>query len=165
VTILQGALEYLVASFTRLLCMPLLAIAVSAHGAHKLASPIGKWNVKSVSLPTTGPQAEKAKAMMMTATLEFSKDKSFSMILVGPMKGTWTVKGSEVALTVTEMMGRKMSEIVAMARSNYASDPSPQHKAALDELTKPMVGILSPDGKILTMKPAPGKAGLVFKRA
>lgn len=103
--------------------------------------------------------------MMMTATLEFSKNKTFAMVLGGPMKGTWKVTGKEVVLTIVEMMGMKMSEIVSMARTNYANDPSPKHKAALDELTKPMVGVLSADGKTLTMKPAPGKAGLVFMRA
>jgi len=80
------------------------------------------------------------------------------LLLVQPMKGTWAIKGNEVALTITEMMGRKMSEIVGMARTNYANDPSPRNKAALDELSKPMIGILSSDGKTLTMKPAPGKA-------
>jgi hypothetical protein len=148
-----------------LLPISLFAVAVSAHGVHQSATLAGKWKVKSVSVPISGPEAEKAKAMMMPATLEFAKDKSFSMMLVRPMKGTWKVTGREVALTITDMMGTKMSEIVAMARSNYANDPSPRHKAVLDELSKPMIAVLSSDGKTLTFKPAAGKAVLVFMKA
>ncbi len=117
-------------------------------------------------MPALGTQTERAKAreMMMPTTLEFSKDKTFQMTLVSPMKGTLKVKGNEVFLTITYMMGKKMSDFVAMARTDYANDPSPRYKAALDELSKPMAGLLSPDGKTLTMKPAPGKAGLVFMK-
>jgi len=157
-------LRYRVASLARVIFIPAFAVAAFAQGSHQSATPVGKWKVKSVSVPFTGPEAEKARAMMMKATLELSKDKTFTMNLVGPLKGTWKVTGKEVALTITEMMGRKMSEFVEMARTNYANDPSPRHKAALDELSKPMIGILSSDGKTLTTKPAPGKAGLVFMK-
>jgi len=149
-----------VASFAQVLSIPLVAIAVLAH--NQSAKLPGKWKVKSVLLPASGPEAEKAKAMMMSSTIVFSKNKTFAMTLGGPMKGTWDVKGSEVALTIAEMMGRKMSEFVAMARANYLRQPSHRNKAALDELSKPLMAMLSSDGKTLTIKPTPGKAGLVF---
>jgi len=101
---------------------------------------------------------------MMTSALQFSKDKTFSMFLVGPMKGTWQITGHNVALTISELMGKKMSEFVAMARSNYTNDPSPRNKSVLDELSKPMIGVLSSEGKTLTMKPPAGKAGLVYMK-
>ena len=79
------------------------------------------------------------------------------MKLVVPMRGTWKLSRNVLSLTIAEMNGRNMSEYMAMAHMNYDNDPSPRHRAALDELSKPMIGILSSDGKILTMKPAPGK--------
>lgn len=120
--------------------------------------------MKSVSLPISGPEADKARKIMMQYSLVISKDQTFVMTVAGPMKGTWKVEGNKVSLSVTEMMGMKMSEILAMARTNYANDPSPRHKAALDELSKPMVGVLSQDGKTITMKPPAGKAGFVFTK-
>jgi hypothetical protein len=126
---------------------------------------VGKWKAKSVSLPVSGPEAEKAKVVMRGTTLTLSKDKAFAMTLGGPMTGTWKLTGYDLALTITDMMGQKMSEIVAMARTNYSNDPSPRNKAALAELSKPLIAVLSSDGKTLTLKPAAGKAGLVFMRA
>ena len=117
-----------------------------------------------MSVPVSGPTAEKARAMMMTSTLNLSRDKTFTMILVDPMKGTWKVTGHNLALTITEMLGRKMTDILAMVRSNYENDPSPRHKAALEELSKPMIFAISADSKTLTLKQAPGKAGLVLMR-
>jgi hypothetical protein len=143
----------------------LFSAAVLGYGTHQTASLLGKWKLKSVSVPATGPTADKVKAMMKTITLTLAKDKSFSMILVEPMKGTWKLTGHTFALTITEMLGRKMSEVLAMARENYANDPSPGHKATLDELSKPMIFVLSADSKTLTLQPAPGKAGFVLMKA
>ena len=122
---------------------------------------------KRFRIPVGGPEAEraKAKAMMMTSVIQFSKDKTFAMTMGAPMKGTWKATGHNIALTITDLMGRKMSEIVDMARSTYRNDPSPQHKAVLDELSKPLMAVLSSNGKTLTLKPAPGKAGAVFMKA
>ncbi len=102
--------------------------------------------------------------MLMSASIDFSKNKTFAMSMGGPMNGTWKVTGHDVALTVVDMMGRKMTDFVAMARANYKTGPSARNKAILEELSKPLMAVLSADGKTLTLKPAPGKAGIVFMR-
>jgi len=154
-----------VAISARILPICFLALAATAYGSDQAAALLGKWKVKSVTVPASGPPAEQAKSMLMSATIQFSRDRTFAMTLVGPMKGTWKVTGHTVALTFTDLLGRKMSEILNMARVNYSNEPSPRNRAVLDELSKPMIGILSSDGKTLTTKPPTGKSGIVFIRA
>ena len=159
-----SALEYVVALFARTVFIPLIALAAVVHGAQPSEPLIGKWKIKSVLAPITGPEAQKAKAMVRNSTIEFRKDKTFAMLLVEPMKGRWKVTGHDVALKITFAMGRNMSEIVDMARAAYENDPSPRNKAALDELSKPMRAVLSADGKVLTFKPAAGRLQLIFQK-
>ncbi|HWD38736.1 MAG TPA: hypothetical protein VG944_07795 [Fimbriimonas sp.] len=150
------------ASLSRLLSIPLFAAAVLSHAADQSTTLVGKWKTKTVSVPLSGRQAEAAKLFLKSSRITFSKNKSFTMLLGGPMTGTWKVVGRNVELHITEVQGQKMGDIIEIARINYANDPSPRHKAALDELTKPLMAVLSTDGKTLTLKPATGKAVVAF---
>lgn len=125
---------------------------------------VGKWKAKEVRLPVTVRAADATRKVLMKSNLELRADHTFDILMGGPMKGTWEVKDNQLLLSFTEMGGYKMSEVLSMVQRNYANNPTPARKAALDELSHPLVMAVSADRKTLTTKSAPGKGIVTFIR-
>ncbi|AIE85075.1 hypothetical protein [Fimbriimonas ginsengisoli] len=110
-----------------LLALPFLILAV---GCAKKATVVGKWKVdpQLVSSPPAGVKPDFMTGFASTFTYEFKDDKTFK----GSMsEGTYTVDGTNVAITTTKLAGQ---DLPAQARAK------PQ-----------MTGQLSEDGNTLTL--------------
>ena len=127
-----------------------------------------KERTKMAADPNTTPEQRKAAEQftesmaqalgaMMTFDLNVSKDKTFTMAMMGmPMKGTWVQNGDVMSLTPTEFMGMKPEDF---AKKNGA-------QASVND--KPMLLKVAPDGKSLIAidsKNGADTQDLVFKRA
>lgn len=80
-------------------------------------------------------------------TLEIKKDHTFTMTMLFPFEGTWTLTGSKATLTITKFMGL-----------DSKSFPSNGANKAPDN-NKPMILNVSDDGKTLTAEPSSGAPG------
>lgn len=80
--------------------------------------------------------------------------KTFSLkVRIVRQEGTWSIDGDKATLTVTTINGKPASEVKAQLEKSAASLPANLRQAA-DEIGKPIVFALSPDGKTLTKEGA-----------
>jgi hypothetical protein len=142
-----------------LVAFSLVSVAGAADVSAKL---VGKWKIKDIKVEANSKGADKAKTMLQSTTIEFTKDKKFSMMMVFPLKGTWTVKGNLVQMRMTEMMGMTIAQLKEMAKKSAASNPAMASPESLKKLDEPMNSTLSADGKTLTTKPEGSHNVLIF---
>jgi hypothetical protein len=148
------------ASATRLYCVQKaiwlvlaglsVALVASCGGP---ASVVGKYKAKvespagqSKDNPGQALGEGLANALASSMTLELKADHTFSMTMIFPIEGTWSMSGSDVTLSPQSVMGMKPDE--GKSKSN-----------------EPMVFAASADGKTLTAKAEkPGEGKLTFVR-
>jgi len=121
------------------------AVALTLAGC--AASPekqvVGKWK-GSVTLPPNmakDPRAGMLKGMFSNLTLEVKEDKKFTLTMMVPIEGTWSVSGKSLTLQPTKIMGMDVKQAQEMAKKQGRSATS---------MDKPMKMTLSEDGKTLT---------------
>jgi hypothetical protein len=125
---------------------------------------VGKWTGE-LSMPDAkgdDPMAKFAQALMGNVSLDLKEDKSFTMTIVIPIEGTWSLQGDVLTLMPTKVMGMTMDEAKKMAESNGKT-------ADKNDMNQPMEFSVSGDGKTLTaIKKSGAKADqgdLVFKKS
>jgi hypothetical protein len=139
------------------LAVPLVLLAVGCQS--KEAQLEGTWKVKDVAIPSAlakGAQAEQAKTMLKAATLEFKKEKKFTLIVTGALDGDWSFADNAVSLKVATVSGKSIAEIKTLTKGN------PVAAAQVAELEKPMVATLAADGKTLTLTLGPAGKQITF---
>ncbi len=102
-----------------------------------------------------------AKALLGNLSLELKADKTFSMSIMVPVEGTWSVSGDRLLLKVSKAMGMSVEDL----EKGAASEGKPA--ADLEQMKEPLEFSVSSDGKTLTAIPKKGQEGqgdLVFKR-
>lgn len=94
-----------------------------------------------------------ADAMISSMTMEIKEDKTFSMSVMGfPMKGTWTLSGTTLTLTMEEAMGVGVKETEAKEGKGKSAN-------------EPVLLSVSSDGKTLTpTEKKKGEPDIVFVR-
>lgn len=89
--------------------------AIVGCGANLEQKIVGQWKVDTAKSSFTGENMkdENAKkmamAMMETVSLDIKDDKSFSMQIIFPMNGTWTLSGNKLSLVPTKKEGESFS--------------------------------------------------------
>ena len=133
----------------------------------------GKWKCTDMKLPASaqsGPGAAFAKSMMNAITIEFKPSKQYTMSMMFPIEGTWTLDGTTVSMQMTKMMGMDLSQLKQTVETQAKTNPTvaQQLKAnpnGMDSMGKPQTATLSDDGKTLTVKDNTGKGGdMVFTK-
>ena len=87
--------------------------------------------------------AKMAKSMAATLALELKADKSFSMTVMFPVEGTWSVSGSTLSLKAEKIMGQTIEQLKEMAKKQ----PGGRN---VDQMNKPMKFKIVNGGKKLT---------------
>jgi hypothetical protein len=86
------------------------------------ANVVGKYKGSIEGMKTDNPMAAAlAESMMGNLTLELKPDKTFSMNMMVPLEGSYTVSGSTLTLKVEKAMGMSISCLL------YTS-PSPRDR-------------------------------------
>ena len=151
-------------SVARFFLVAVLAVCVCGC-SNREKQLVGKWT-GDLTIPESekdNPMAKMVQGMMGSLSLELKADKTFSMSMIFPIEGTWSVSGDTLSLQATKMMGMSMEQAKSMAKS--------QGKAGnVDEMDKPMQFTISADGKELKAVPTKGAASsqqgnLVFKKS
>lgn len=76
---------------------------------------VGSWKADTAKSEFTGEKMkdENAKKMAMalleTVTIEIKEDKTFTMNMIFPIEGTWTLTGDKLMLTPTKKPGETVS--------------------------------------------------------
>lgn len=130
--------------------LAMLALSLAGCGGKGEADLVGTWKVNSAAMqmPTSSGGdakqkmgAEMAKAMLGNMSLELKADKTFVLNMMLAIEGNWTFADNNVTLTPTKMMGMDVSKMPASTKATQ----------------KPMVCMLSADGKQLTLQDSSGK--------
>lgn len=145
-------------------------VAVGCKGPE--AQLVGKWKCTDMKLPgsVSSANASMAKSMMSSITLEFKPDKHYTMSVILPIEGTWTISDHTVSMTMTKMMGMDMTQLKQTVQQQAKTNPAvakslQQNPNSMDALNKPQTATLSDDGKTLTVKDNSGKGGdMVFTK-
>lgn len=118
----------------------------------------GKWTMsKAPNVDPKNPAAAMIQGMMKSVTIEFKKDHKFSMTMMIPIEGTYSVSGNSVSLSPTSIMGMSMDQIKSQSKNNPAMAKS-------GDMDKPMNATLSEDGKTLTVDDKSGKGAMEFTK-
>lgn len=140
----------------------LLAIVLSGC-ANREAQLTGTWKLDPTTFKmpnaSTGDATKDAAAKKMTETmmqnmasainLELKEDKTFTMNMMFPMEGTWSLSGDTVQLNLVKAMGMEVDKM----------------PGADKQKKEPMVLSISADNKALTLQDKTGKTGaMVFKK-
>lgn len=131
---------------TLVLFSALMAL-MAGCGANPEKALIGKWVVDTASMTAEMKDNPMAEQMAKSMTIEFKEDKSFTMTMIFPAEGTWSLAGDVVTLDVKKAMGMEV--------------PADQKGKNNLELK------ISGDGKTLTAVKKPddkSKENLVFKK-
>lgn len=142
----------------------LVAVAIGCAG-NREKELVGKWTGKA-SVPDdkkNDPNVKMAEAFLSNASLELKEDKKFTMTIMFPFEGTWSVSGDTLALKVEKFMGMTVDQVKNMAKGQ----PNSQN---IDEIEKPMEFKISGDNKTLTAvkkgaMAGPGQGDLVFTKS
>jgi len=154
--------------------LSMAASAVSIVGAlslvgcgNKEAQLTGKWKIKSMP-DLSNAQGVQGNAMAQSVlqsmsksmAIEFKPDKHYTMTMIIPIDGDWSISGNTVTMKATKMAGMDMAQIKKMAASN------PQAQASLDKNSTDMTASLSDDGKTLTVNSKNGSgSAMTFEKA
>ena len=109
---------------------------------------IGKWNGE-ITVPESeknDPSAKMAMAMLKNITLELKEDKTFVMMMMFPIEGTWSVSGDRVSLKVEKFMGMTVYEMKKKSAGNGGAP-------GMDKMDKPLELTISADNQTLTAVP------------
>lgn len=120
---------------------------------------IGKWEGKMMAPPgkENDEMFQKAVLVVGQVPLEIKGDNTFLMNMKGPVEGSWKQSGDRYELTLEKMMGRTMDEIISMTKPDAAAEA---------EMRKPMVLMISKDGKVLKQADiGPTEGIMVFSKA
>ena len=124
----------------------LAIVMLAGCAANREAQLVGKWKVDMTSLKMPQAQGkaamgqEMAKGMLAGIKLELKADKSFDMLMMMPLSGTWKIDetANTVALTITKMNNQDISKMGDVANN------------------KPMVLDIASDNSHLTAQNSPG---------
>lgn len=107
------------------------------------------------------PNVAMAKSLLANTTLELNADKTFTMTMMVPLEGHWSVSGSTVSLKIEKMMGMDPADV------KKAADAKQPGAMKGGEFDKPMKLMISDNGNKLTAIDEKGsdKGSLVFTKA
>ncbi len=106
---------------------------------------VGIWRASLVK-PATGANAAKITEWVGKSSMKLNKDKTFGIqLLTNVMMGTWSLSGSNLTLSVKEVLGKSKKDVAALP---------PKDRTALFVLK----------GGKLYMTPPSGKNALVWKK-
>ncbi len=116
-----------------------VVIAVTLVAGCGGANVVGKYKGSLEGTDTDNPMsAALAQSMMGNLSLELKPDKTFTMNMMVPLEGSYTVSGSTLTLNLEKAMG--------MSVEDMTKDASPSEKA---DAKKPMVFTIEDGGKKL----------------
>ncbi len=110
---------------------------------------MGKWKFKNFDMPAAAannPMAGTIKQLFSSASLEIKPDKKFTLTMVVPIEGTWSLNGNVISMQPTSVMGMSMDKVKEM----QAKQPGGGGMMAKN-VDQPMNATLSDDGKTLTL--------------
>jgi hypothetical protein len=135
-----------------------IALLVSGCG-NKEARLIGKYKGEMAGMPAAddknNPMAGLAKAMAGSLSLELKADHKFTLNVIFPLEGTWSVSGDTVTLKVEKAMGMDVDSLKDKAKSS----PGSKSASSSSDANKPIELKVSADGKTLTAQDPKGTGG------
>jgi len=118
-----------------LLAVSLLFVAVGCKGLEAKLEGKYKGEMKMGSSQAGGKNGEVARQMAgmlaNSLSLELKKDKTFTMQMLFPLEGSWSLDGTTLMLTPTKFMGMSVSDM-AKTGSNANNRQQPMKFAVSD---------------------------------
>jgi len=142
-----------------------IALALSVGCAKSGANLVGNWKgslqlPKSSNAAADGMANAMVSAMASNITLNLKGDGTFSMNMIFPIEGNWSVTGSKLSLIPTKLMGMSVDDMKKQQPANGST------MAASSSAQKPLVFDVSADGKTLTGQDSdPSKGSLTMTRS
>ncbi|AIE86084.1 hypothetical protein OP10G_2716 [Fimbriimonas ginsengisoli Gsoil 348] len=136
-------------------------LALAACGCKsKEAQVQGRWKVKEVTLTgVAGAQAESMKGLLMSTTYQFKDDKKVSISMAkAAMEGDWALTSKGVEINIKTVLGLTLDQIKQKAKG------APEASMLAEVWYKPVLGILSGDGKTLTIAVPGGLGSFILEK-
>ena len=146
----------------QILLLSLTAAVLVTGCSNREAQLEGKWKLSNFSMPSgqNAKVVQMLNAMKSTISIEFKKDKNFSMSMVVPIEGTWNLSGDALEMTTTKVMGMDIGKARQSAIDQAKNNPALQKQIeSQDSNSQNFRGTLSSDGKTLTLKGNSAKGG------
>lgn len=136
-------------------------LALAASGCKSKEAQIqGRWKVKEVTVTgIAGAQAESTKGLLMSTTYQFKDDKKVSISMAkSAMEGDWALTSKGVEVNIKTVLGQTLDQMKQKAKA------TPEASKVAEEWYKPLLGILSGDGKTLTIPAPGGRASFILEK-
>lgn len=149
-----------------------LSTALVVSGCNSEKKLIGKYkadvklSAKEQADLDKNPFGAMAKSMMGSMALELKDEHKFTLTIMIPIEGTWSVSGDTLELKPETVMGMKADEVKKKQEEAAAKNPALMAQAKNGDLTKTLKFTVGSDGTLTAVPDGSStdKGTLTFKK-